>query len=327
MPDCRRKLRRVLLAVGALAALVVVWYVVGRLTSPLRAARIVASVGADAPPPPRPAPALLRIATCNIAHGRGLSDSNWAGRDGEAQLGRLRAIGRLLAEEKPDVVFLNEADFGSTWSRGVNQAEVVAREAGLPCRAEGRNIDVAIPFLAFRFGNAVLSRFPIVEARAVDYPALSRLEAAFAGKKRGLLCTLELAGGGRVRVLAVHLEHRSEDARSAAAEVIARLAADGGPPLVAAGDFNSTPAGYPNEQRDAAGLTALSRLLESGRFRAAVKPAPGPDDFTFSSDRPRMAIDWILVPPGWRIAGQRALDSQLSDHRAVVAEVRPGERY
>jgi endonuclease/exonuclease/phosphatase family metal-dependent hydrolase len=325
MSDRRRRLRLVLLAVGALAAFVFAWYILGRVTSPLRAAKVISST--NYPRPGQATPGVLKIGTYNIAHGRGLAEGNWAGRDREADLERLRAIGRLLAGQELDVVVLNEVDFGCTWSRGVNQAEVIAREAGFPYRAEGRNLDVQLPFLAFRFGNAVLSRFPIVEARAVDYPAYSRLEALAAGKKRGLLCTLELPGGKRLRVLVVHLEHRSEATRSAAAEVIAHLAADGGAPLIAAGDFNTTPPVYPHAHRDAAGQTAFSRLLESGRFAAAVKDAPGPEDFTFSSDKPRMVIDWILVPAGWKIAGQRALDSRLSDHRAVVAEIRPGDEH
>jgi endonuclease/exonuclease/phosphatase (EEP) superfamily protein YafD len=38
-----------------------------------------------------------------------------------------------------------------------------------------------------------------------------------------------------------------------------------------------------------------------------------------------MVIDWILVPVGWKIAGQSSLDSRLSDHRPVIAEARPAE--
>ena len=216
---------------------------------------------------------------------------------------------------------LNEVDFGCTWTRGVNQAEFIAREAGFPSRAEGRNLDVHLPFLTFRFGNAVLSRFPIVEARAVDYPARSRFEAAVAGQKRGLLCTLDLGDRRRVRVLAVHLEHRDEPVRIATAGVIAGLASDGGPPLVAAGDFNSTPAGFPHAAKTADGRTALSALLESDRFATGLQGPPAEGDLTFSSDRPRALIDWILVPAGWKIDRQRAIDSQLSDHRPVVAEV------
>ncbi len=308
-----------LLAAGVVLAFLAVWYAIGRMTSPLRAARSFGPEGA-----PSAAPAAtdrLRIGTYNIAHGRGLADSNWAGRDRQASAERLRAIAGLLAEQRLDVVVLNEADFGSTWSRGVNQAEAIAREAGFPWRAEGRNIDVGMPFMALRFGNAVLSRFPIVEARAVDYPARSGFEAAAAGKKRGLLCTLELPGGRRVRLLAVHLEHRDEPVRIASAAVIAGLAAEPGPPLIAAGDFNSMPEGWPRASRGAGGRTAISALLADGRFSTALDTPPGEADFTFSSDRPRMVIDWILAPPGHRITRQRALDSQLSDHRPVVAEI------
>jgi len=315
----RKTAKRLLQVAGAPLIFLFSWYAMGRATSPLRAAR--AFNAADAPAAGRPAMSRLRIGTYNIAHGRGLAESNWVGRDAETTAKRLRAIARLLSKENLDIVVLNEVDFGCTWTRGVNQAEFIAREAGLPSRAEGRNLDVHLPFLAFRFGNAVLSRFPIVAARAVDYPARSRFEAAVAGQKRGLLCTLDLGDARRVRVLAVHLEHRDEPVRIATAGVIAGLASDGGPPLIAAGDFNSTPTDFPHAARTADGRTALSELLESGRFATGLQGPPAEGDLTFSSDRPRALIDWILVPTVWKIDRQRAIDSQLSDHRPVVAEV------
>ena len=81
--------------------------------------------------------------------------------------------------------------------------------------------------VSFRFGNAVLSRFPITDAETVDFPAHSGFESFVAGKKRGLLCTLELPGKKPLRLLAVHLEHRSEAVRVSSARIIerARMAA------------------------------------------------------------------------------------------------------
>ncbi len=281
----QKRIRRAIYAFAALFLFVFGWYALSRLTSPLRAVKLIsASAKQEARAEPLKE---LRIAIYNIAHGRGLADGNWSGGDKDAKLARLRKIAALLAAEKPDVVVLNEVDFDSTWSGGVNQAEVIARAMPLANRAEGRNLDVSLPFFTVRCGNAVLSRFPITDARLVKFPGYSTLETIGAGRKKGLLCTLLLPGDREVRILAVHLEHRSEEVRIAAALVIGELAADEGPPLVAAGDFNSTPKSYPRATPDA-----------SGR-----------------------AIDWVLAPASWRIAEHRPLDSKLSDHRPVSARI------
>jgi len=315
----QKRIRRALCVFAALFLLVFGWYALSRLASPFRAVKLFSASTAEAA---KAAPLTeLRVIVYNIAHGRGLAAGNWSGGGRDVKLARLREIAALLAAEKPDVVVLNEVDFDCTWSGGVNQAEVIAREAGLPNRAEGRNIDASLPFFTARCGNAVLSRFPITDARLVKFPGYSALETLCAGRKKGLVCTLLLPGGRQVRLLAVHLEHRSEEVRIAGALVIQELAAGEGPPLLAAGDFNSTPKSYPGAAPDASGRTALSLLLDGGAFKAALRKAPQSADFTFPSSAPDRAIDWVLAPAAWRVAEHRAVDSTLSDHRPVSARI------
>jgi endonuclease/exonuclease/phosphatase family metal-dependent hydrolase len=278
----------------------------------------------EAPAPDERAPlSELRIAAWNIAHGRGLAPGNWTGETREVRLERLRSIACALKPQKPDVVILNEVDFDASWSGRVNAAEVIVREMGMHCHAEGRNVDISLPFFQLRFGNAILSRFPIREARVVDFPGYSGLETFLAGKKRGLLCTLECPGGRQLRVLAVHLDHRSEEVRVSSARAIERLRTESDTPLIAAGDFNSTPENYPLATRDRNGRTALSVLLDGDGFRTLLKPTPTAVDFTFPADRPHNAIDWVLVPPNWNVIEHDPLDLRLSDHRPVVARLAP----
>ena len=171
----RKRFKRVLWAAATLLAFVLCWYAWGRLTSPSRAVRMLSgSTGSVAAPAGE-----FSICIYNIAHGRGQAETNWAG-DRER---RLAAIGQLIAERKPDVVVLNEVDFDASWSGRVNQAERISREVGTLNRAEGRNIDVSLPFFRLAFGNAVLSRYPIVEARKATFPGFSTLETLAGGKK------------------------------------------------------------------------------------------------------------------------------------------------
>jgi len=265
----------------------------------------------------------LRIAAYNIAHGRGTAASNFQGGTPRDRENRLVRIAQMLAGLDLDVVVLNEVDFQSLWSGNVDQARAVAERAGFPYRVEQRNVDAGLPRFRIRFGNAVLSRFPISKAERVDYPGRSWWETLLAGKKQGVVCTVDLPWGEQVRVLAVHLEHRDAATRRAAARVIADLKQSGGPPLVAAGDFNSTRPGFPDATPDEDGHTALSLVLDAG-FTALPEQQPLARELTFSSTEPRQVIDWVLVPEPWRSASHEVLATVLSDHRLVAETIEMG---
>jgi endonuclease/exonuclease/phosphatase family metal-dependent hydrolase len=87
----------------------------------------------------------LRIATYNIAHGRGLAESNWDGGSPADHEARLQAIAAELRAWPVDVVVLEEVDFDASWSHRVNQAEVLARAAGFPYWIEQSNYDLRFP--------------------------------------------------------------------------------------------------------------------------------------------------------------------------------------
>ena len=308
-----RYLRR---AVGGLIAVVAVtaaWYLLSRALSPGRAVRLCEGESGSR----SEFSGRLRIGAYNIAHGRGTGKSNWAPDSPQ----RLAAIGRLLAGEELDLVVLNEVDFDSVWSGRVDMAGVIAREAGFPYWIEQRNVDAALPGATFRFGNAVLSRFPLSEPVRIDLPGYSWTEGLFAGRKRALSCLVGLGGGRSVRLVAVHLEHRSERVRLLGAKRLARVAAESTVPVVLAGDLNSTPVGFPAAQPDEGGRTAVSHLLSTGIWRTLPEKEPSGKDFTFPSGDPRMVIDWVLVPAEWRVISKKVTGGDLSDHLAVVMEV------
>ena len=311
------KFRRLILGLGTVLGGLLLLYAVDRS---LHGHRAVQTFNASAKTP-RAGPE-LRIISYNIAHGRGPHDNNLEGGGQAARAARLAQIAALLKAQRADVVVLNEVDFDSTWSYGVNQAEIIAKAAGFAHRAEQRNLDLGLPMLfSLRFGNAILSRYPLKDCALLDYPAYSKTEAFFAGKKKGLVCTVQ--AGRPFRLLAVHLEHRNEPVRVRSAVKIDWLARTQGPPVVAVGDFNSTRLGFPGARTDEAGRTAISWLLSQGTFIAEPTTSPGEAQLTFSSKRPRFVIDWVLIPPKWCVEKQRVDSGTLSDHRMVVAEVRP----
>ncbi len=262
------------------------------------------------------------LAIYNIAHGRGPLDGNMGGGNKQARADRLAEIAQWINANDWDVVVLNEVDFDATWSHGVNQAEILAKAAGMPYWVEQRNLDFSLPFFALRFGNAVLSKFPIGHPRIVDFPAYSSIENALAGKKKGLLCTLDLGPDQSVDLFAVHLEHRDEGVRVRSAKVIDALRQGLERPLILAGDFNSSPPEFPNAVQNNKGETALSFLLQTGAYRTQPESPPGPDGLTFSSTKPQLLIDWILTPQGWAFENYKVHQITLSDHRPVSATLK-----
>lgn len=307
--------------IGALALLAagLLWGIGVRLTSPWRQIRIAELT--DVVGSPAWSGSGLRIVAYNIAHGRGVNRSNWGGGTTVERAKRLDAIADLLRAQIADIVILNEVDFNCTWSGGVNQAQWIARRAGYRYCLEQRNLDTGWPFLRYAYGNAVLSRFPIVDAQSLPLPRHSVFESIVAGSKQAAWCTIEPAPGRRIAVVAVHFEHRREATRIASADrVLALITPD---PLIAAGDFNSTLPGFPMANTDAAGRTALGVLIADGRFAHAVSSSPGPTDFTLPSWQPKRVIDWVLYPPSWSATSHVVSAGLLSDHLPVSADLRP----
>jgi endonuclease/exonuclease/phosphatase family metal-dependent hydrolase len=322
----RRRIRRwsLLLLIAAFLSLTGC-YATSRLLSPSRAVQVFAerssNSGDESVATGFSKTGKLRIGAYNIAHGRGNGSDNWDGDDQGERERRLREIAAFLRDSDLDVVVLNEVEFDSSWSHRVNQAEFLAREAGFPYRVEQRNFDVAVPFYSWRFGNAVLSRHPISAARLVEYPAYARWEGILAGQKNGVVCTVDLPNGEQARVLAVHLSHRSERVRIASARMIAEERKRERPPLIAVGDFNSTPTEYPHAESDTSGQTALSCLLDEGDFTTLLPSANAVEQMTFSSTSPSRIIDWILVDDRLQLLSQQVPPLTLSDHRPIIGVI------
>jgi endonuclease/exonuclease/phosphatase family metal-dependent hydrolase len=296
---------------------IVGWFFVARALSPLTSLEIRQCAAAT--PAARQPGDRLRIVTYNICHGRGDDSNVWPIRDKAALERRLNGIAEFLKSESPDLVVLNEVDFDSMFTGHVNQGRYIAGRAGFPCWVEQRDIDVDAPFIyTEHFGNVVLSRFPFQNARLVRLPAYATWEVIMAGCARAALCEIELPGHGRMRLLGTHLESRSEATRVASARTIETVRLESPLPLIVAGDLNGCPKGFPTSQQFH-GANALSLLLDSGGFTSSPLDHPTEQDST-GSERIEV-IDWILVPPAWRILSRRTVPLPWSDHRAVVMDV------
>lgn len=260
------------------------------------------------------------IAVMNIAHGRGQAESNWT-ESGQPKQERVQAIADMLKTIDADVVVLNEVDFNSTWSGHQNQAAAIAKAAGYSYRLEQRNLDFCFAYGSCVFGNAVLSRFPIGNGKYIEYPGVNKWEQFLCGKKGGAAVTIKCSPTSFFQLFPVHTEHRDEDIRVSSVEAI--LQSSSQVATILAGDFNSTPTGFPGSVQGTAG-NALDKILNDGRFETRPQQTAADSEFTFSSVDPNKTIDWTFVSRHFEILEYRVVNSrpELSDHLPIVVRLK-----
>ncbi len=321
----RPKKRLWLLILPAVIGFVAGCFLINRLVSPLTVVKIIELEDVQsAPPEPGRTFDKLRIGCYNIAHGRGsVGTSNWGGGNETDKQNRLQQIADLLKQQNLDIVVLNEADFDSLWSGHTDQAILIARQAGYRYLAEQRNIDIAIPFASLRFGNAILSRFPISDTIFLDFPHPSRFQELFiGGYKDGLVTDVTLPTGEKIQVAAVHLSLEGEGYRTGSVEMIINHQKQSGLPMIAMGDFNSTAQNCPGHHIGPNSENAIEALLKNPDWTTLPKDMPvKPEDYTFPAANPARTIDWIFTSTPLQLTEKQVLKTNLSDHLPITATI------
>jgi endonuclease/exonuclease/phosphatase family metal-dependent hydrolase len=241
--------------------------------------------------------------TLNLAHGRqtGLHQLLQTGAQARAHLD---AVATVVAAEDPHLLALQEADGPSFWSGNFDHLAHLARQRSFAWHLRGEH--VRAPGLSY--GTGLISTLTPAETRAVTFaPRIGSPPKGF------LLSRVSWPGGSRpLDVVSVHLDplfaHRR---RQQAVELIAALEARG-QPLVLMGDFN-TDWGAPD--------SALRYIAEALDLKAHRPQAP--DLVTFPGLNKR--LDWILISSELQFLHHQVLQAELSDHRAVVAWIGPGQ--
>ncbi len=222
------------------------------------------------------------------------------GFDVEGRFSAERLAAAIRAED-PDVVVLNEVDRGWAITGGHDLLEILANSL--------RMEHVFAPAADAIWGNAILSRHPILDPEVVELP----LPDPAVMRRSALTATIDLGGGERLGVVATHLsaEEDESSARLAQAELLAELAREFELftiPVVIAGDLNAEP-----------GDPELEPLAD---FVDAVASAAGGPVATFPSQAPTRHIDHVLVSPGFIGTDASIVRTTASDHLPVAVTVR-----
>ena len=228
----------------------------------------------------------LRILSYNIHHAEGV--------DGKLDVPR---IAQVILSVEPDLVALQEVDKNTTRTGKVNQDIELANITKMNS-VFGSNIT----FQGGQYGNAILSKFPIIKNKNFLLPNVD------SGEQRGLLRSqIQISNKENILFFSTHLDHRRSDTeRLASAEAINQIISlDNKSPAILAGDFNDVPESPTLKELGKLWLRTNKKILK-----------------TIPASKPSRQIDYIFVQPKerWKIIESQVLDEDIaSDHRAIFS--------
>jgi endonuclease/exonuclease/phosphatase family metal-dependent hydrolase len=242
---------------------------------------------------------LFRTLTYNIHRGIGV-DRRF----------RPERIVEILHHYDAQIVLLQEVDEGVPRSRELDMPRELARQLGYPYFAFGHNVSLR----KGRYGNATLSRFPILRERNIDLSLPgrwirrrgcqhTRIEVARARPPLEVF-NLHLGLGARERRVQIELLARSGELAALSWTV----------PCLIAGDFNDW-------------RSLLRPMLSNGLgFRCAIdaRAGTGRPLLTYPSFSPQGGLDRIYYRGPLRLLSVRRCRLEVariaSDHLPVIAE-------
>lgn len=225
----------------------------------------------------------VRVLSYNIHHGEGV--------DGKLDLKRIAGVIDSVA---PDVVSLQEVDRKTERTGGVDQAEELGRLTKMKAV-----FGASMPYRGGEYGNAVLTKLPIVDSRCIPLP----------GEPRSALCvSLELPSSAAPRpvfsFIATHLDTSQTPRLKSPPLIEHRLAGFLKGPAILAGDLNAVP--------DSPTMRAFAKTWRNATGDEAL--------LTFPVDEPTRQIDYLLYRPAdrWKVIEVRVLEEPIaSDHRPL----------
>lgn len=267
---------------------------------------------------------MIKLLTYNIHH--------WEGIDRRVDVAR---VAKVVRESGADIIALNEV-FHPAAKEPTDQPllEAMAHHVGM-AYVFGETLSF-YPEAGFPapYGNALLTRYPILSAEAhlmVDLPGR---------EQRGFLrAVLDTDASSLLTIYVTHLDHRHEDARLAQAKsMLGLIARFGDHPHVILGDLNAlAPSDYADcpekltileksSREVESGGQVVTQLLQAGYVDAYAAAGHGPGE-TWSTENPRTRIDYAFLSPSlamWLHRCQRwntVLSQVASDHFPLLLEL------
>lgn len=229
----------------------------------------------------------LRMMTYNIRSGRNLAGEH-----------DIRFAADVINRCRPDVVGLNEVRSHTT-DVPYDQADALGQFCGY-YPVFGRSID----FAGGEYGNAVLTRLPLIDRDIIDIPDRFEGESKRFEHRTLLRCVLS-AAGREIVLLQTHFGLTPGEQRSAVETTLSLVRAEKRP-LILMGDLNMSPDD-----------PILAPLFEALEDTAGGRAEP----LTHPSGEPTEKIDYIMHSRAFSAQSLSSEATTNSDHRPLWADL------
>ena len=242
----------------------------------------------------------LKVATLNIAHGRGGSLNQML--IGKSKIKRnIDTVAALLATQGAHVVALQELDVDSLWAGGFDHAASLMEGGPMNCAVLGLHAQTWL----YRFGTGLLSVVRLTEPRVLDFePTPPTTTKGLVSATVNWRQAEELKP---VRIGSVHMDFSRKGVRKQQLADIISAIKESSVPIILMGDFNEQ---WRSED------SVVRRLVEEAGMKAYQPESEHLP--TYKSKR----LDWILVSPELEFVSYQVVGEEVSDHRMVTAELR-----
>lgn len=210
----------------------------------------------------------------------------------------VEAIAKVINAQHPDFVALQEVDVNTKRSGiKLNEAAAIAKLTGMHY-----HFTRAIFYQGGVYGDAVLSRFPIIKSMNYHLPVWGENEEL----RAVCMVKVKLPGGSSILFASTHLG-LTKDTRLLQVNKILNIINELNDPLIIAGDFNTKP-GSPI-------VNKLGNVLT----KSCSQNCP----YTFPANDPNKKIDFIMFRPAdfFQAIKQQVISGYGSDHAALVVNL------
>ena len=239
----------------------------------------------------------LNIATYNIQHCRDYVRSMGA----ESEIIDIDKVAATVKGLGIDICALNEVYNKEMLEGGANQAKAIGTALGF-----NSYFAKAIEYKGFEYGNALLSRFPIVSAKRIPLVLPDGMRKKERYEDRVLLVAELDVSGKPLTVMACHFG-LSDEEREFATDIVLDEVKKIKTPLIFMGDLNAQP-DFDVISKLRGALCDVSKLTDC-------------EEPTFDSLNPYMKIDYIFTGGDIKVLGADIPRVVCSDHLPVKAKI------
>lgn len=213
-------------------------------------------------------------------------------------------MAKTIRDCDPDIVGLNEIRDKGTHPEFDNQTKILSEKTGLANHFFAKAIDVLSCGENNPYGNAMLSKYKIVEANVIPVPDPPQ-ENRKGTRTYESRCLLKAKLENGLTVLVIHFGLNDEEKENAVKTVLENLEDE---KCILMGDFNTTPDEH-----------YLDPIRERMKDTASVFTE---EKLSWPSDNPNIKIDYIFVSKDIEVISADIPPIDASDHRPHIADIK-----